>query len=956
MLNYVAMKSNKLPSGRMDAGSLLAVMCFVSVSLAWGEIIPQTRRIDWNSAGVPGGIPARTTIYATLNPGATASQINSALASCPSNQVVFLNAGTYQLGGGLSLSRNGVTLRGAGPSQTILQFVNASPWAYIELNPGASENISSANIKSWTGGFTKGTTNITISDVGSLQVGWVVGLDELNDPSFVNPNNQDGSPCSYCSRTGTGERVRQLYVRVAAINGNTITIDPPLTYDFSSTRSPQIFWWGAPLVGTGIENLRIDGTSGAAANNFGFLFAYGCWAKNVESIGGDFAHFRALRSMRCELRDSYIHMSKGSGNQSYGSLITKSSFMLVENNIYQDLVGMMLLGEGSQGCVHAYNYATNITFSLNPSWMTPALSSHSTHTMMNLWEGNFATTAVSDQEHGSSSHNTYFRNRISGWQINKSQNTSTLIFNAKNRFMNVVGNVLGTAGYHNLYQLAGTPGDGDKAIFLIGFLTGDTSSLNGYDPLVLSTLLRHGNYDYVTRSNLWDSSISDRNVPASLKYSSKPAWFGNRPWPPVDPSNPAQAVTTNLPAGYRFVFGSPPPSGPVNNPPVASINATPTIGLPPLAVSFSSAGSSDPEGTALTYDWTFGDGTANSTVPNPNHTYSTAGSYFARLTVSDGTNTTTSSEINIRVGNQPPVIVASATPRSGPAPLAVTFSSSGTSDPESATLIYSWNFGDGSPVSTAPNPNHTYQANGVYAAQLTVSDGSTSVSSNLVITVSNGLIAAYDFDAGSGSSVVDASGNGNTGTINGATWATAGYFGRALSFNGVNAVVTINDSASLDLTGAMTIEAWVYPTSFNGDYQSILSKPIDSTFSGISYVLHGASRPSSLPSFATSVSSGNLMGNATLPLNTWSHLAGTYDGVTARFYINGVQVTSRAESGIINTSSEALRIGLSWAGIIDEVRIYNRALSATDVQRDMNTSIGGAARPSAPSGFRVVGP
>jgi len=98
------------------------------------------------------------------------------------------------------------------------------------------------------------------------------------------------------------------------------------------------------------------------------------------------------------------------------------------------------------------------------------------------------------------------------------------------------------------------------------------------------------------------------------------------------------------------------------------------------------------------------------------------------------------------------------------------------------------------------------------------------------------------------------------------------------------------------------------------------------------------------------------LGSAPLPLNTWSHLAGTYDGITARLYINGVQVSSQAQSGSIATSPEALRIGLSWAGMIDELRIYNRALTASDVQRDMNTSIGGGARPSAPSGFRVVGP
>src|SRR6059058_4077341 len=75
------------------------------------EIIGVDRRIDWSQAGIPGGIPNRTAICATLNPGATAAQINSAIAACPSGQVVFLNAGTYNLTSGLIFNnKDNVTL------------------------------------------------------------------------------------------------------------------------------------------------------------------------------------------------------------------------------------------------------------------------------------------------------------------------------------------------------------------------------------------------------------------------------------------------------------------------------------------------------------------------------------------------------------------------------------------------------------------------------------------------------------------------------------------------------------------------------------------------------------------------------------------------------------------------------------------------------------------------------
>jgi hypothetical protein len=74
-----------------------------------------------------------------------------------------------------------------------------------------------------------------------------------------------------------------------------------------------------------------------------------------------------------------------------------------------------------------------------------------------------------------------------------------------------------------------------------------------------------------------------------------------------------------------------------------------------------------------------------------------------------------------------------------------------------------------------------------------------------------GLEAAYSFDEGTGTTVADASGSGNTGTIANATWTTAGKYGKALVFNGTNSWVIIPDTPSLDLTTGETLEVWVYP-------------------------------------------------------------------------------------------------------------------------------------------------
>src|SRR5207244_6183266 len=90
-----------------------------------------------------------------------------------------------------------------------------------------------------------------------------------------------------------------------------------------------------------------------------------------------------------------------------------------------------------------------------------------------------------------------------------------------------------------------------------------------------------------------------------------------------------------------------------------------------------------------------------------------------------------------------------------------------------------------------------------------------------------GLVAAYAFSEGSGTTVADTSGNNNNGTISGATWTSAGRFGNALVFNGTSARVTVPDAASLQLTSGMTLEAWVFPTETPTYWRAIVDKTVD---------------------------------------------------------------------------------------------------------------------------------
>lgn len=101
-------------------------------------------------------------------------------------------------------------------------------------------------------------------------------------------------------------------------------------------------------------------------------------------------------------------------------------------------------------------------------------------------------------------------------------------------------------------------------------------------------------------------------------------------------------------------------TGSANLAPTAVASASTTAGEPPLTVTFSSAGSADPEGQPITYSWTFGDG-GTSSSPNPQHTYTQTGTFTIRLTASDGINSTLSSPVVVVVGNPPQVFIDSPT-------------------------------------------------------------------------------------------------------------------------------------------------------------------------------------------------------------------------------------------------------------------------------------------------------
>jgi hypothetical protein len=253
----------------------------------------------------------------------------------------------------------------------------------------------------------------------------------------------------------------------------------------------------------------------------------------------------------------------------------------------------------------------------------------------------------------------------------------------------------------------------------------------------------------------------------------------------------------------------------------------------------------------------------------------------------------------------------------------------------SSPYSVSWN------TLTATNGSHNLTAVARDAA------GNTTTSATVAVTVANtatGLVTELGFDEPSGTIATDSSGAGNQGTISGATRSAAGRFGGALSFDGVNDLVTVADANSLDLTNGMTLEAWVRPTVITG-WRTVLLKERPG---GLAYALY-SNADSNRPSVHSFIGSTEFdtRGTAQVAANTWTHIAAVYDGLNLRLYINGVQVGTRALTGSMAVSTGALRIGGNqiwpewFSGLIDEVRVYNRGLSAAEVTADMNRAVTG---------------
>ena len=212
-----------------------------------------------------------------------------------------------------------------------------------------------------------------------------------------------------------------------------------------------------------------------------------------------------------------------------------------------------------------------------------------------------------------------------------------------------------------------------------------------------------------------------------------------------------------------------------------------------------------------------------------------------------------------------------------------------------------------------------------------------------LLDVRQAPIAAYPLEEGTNRSVHDVSGNGHDGTLSatGFEWAP-GKYGKGLKFSGTEGCISIPDSADLRLGEEFTLESWVKPegtlTHLPILYKAGENFPAYDLGIGLTTSGRGEGQIGTLAKSHTDVATP-----AAMQANVWQHLAVSYDGANLRLYLDGALVTTKAVSAPNSAVAGALSIGCGggyhFKGKIDEVRIYNRALLAGEVQADMATPI-----------------
>ncbi|MES2986221.1 MAG: fibronectin type III domain-containing protein, partial [Patescibacteria group bacterium] len=372
------------------------------------ELIPTIRRTDWEpgvTVGVTGGIDqyisGRTNLidvtqspYNADDTGATdaSAAIQAAINAAGNGDVVYMPAGTYRLENSLyAQNKSNFTLRGAGRDQTFIDAISGS----ISLRGTGVEILYP--IAPVLSGAYKGSTEFTVADVSSYNVGDMVFINTLNDFDLpvIAPNG--------------GSRLRTQMSRITAVSSgsNTISIFPAVIQDVHPTETTVMAIPSVQMVSNvGLEDFSFDASNGAVQVGITLDGIYNSWVKGVKVSGVSNYGIRVASSLKCEIRYSEVEFASVGSNKA-GLLSGNMNSCLIEDNAFIDAFPVIEIN-GSVGNVISYNYMIG-----------SSNTNHGPYSDYNLYEGNYAQEFKSDGYYGGEGNATYFRNYVSGFFVGK---------------------------------------------------------------------------------------------------------------------------------------------------------------------------------------------------------------------------------------------------------------------------------------------------------------------------------------------------------------------------------------------------------------------------------------------------------------------------------------------------------------------------------------------------------
>jgi hypothetical protein len=216
------------------------------------------------------------------------------------------------------------------------------------------------------------------------------------------------------------------------------------------------------------------------------------------------------------------------------------------------------------------------------------------------------------------------------------------------------------------------------------------------------------------------------------------------------------------------------------------------------------------------------------------------------------------------------------------------------------------------------------------------------------------LMLYFTFDEDNGGKVKDVSGNNIEGTLEGAAWSKDGKIGGAVHLEDSGQFVEVDAVPELDIIDELTIQAWYFPEESQGD-SNLMGRRSSANVGG--YCLQWSAQFTGAPQIETWINIGGWQGSRNKQtikpkLEAWHHVSSTFDGDMIRQYIDGkLDVEFAPPKGKINSIEVVFRIGKAQTGLpgmiglVDEVAIYDRALTVEEINQDMENGVYFAVSP-----------